>query len=128
MTSSVRDALAEVRLLMRGCRANFLIVGHLQPSELDDLLETIKSHCEQDVFHAQRQPPDLTLPDNGDLILVLDAVCELSRHQQRQLLRWVSEHQAVIVSFASSSVYDMVCDGRFIDRLYYHLNTLCIVL
>ena len=128
MTSTVRDALAELRLLTQGCRANILIVGHLHPSDRDDLLETIKSNCGQDVFHAQHQPPDLALPDGGDLILVLDAVCELSRHQQRQLLRWVSEHKAVIVSFASSSVYDLVCEGRFIDRLYYHLNTICIVL
>jgi hypothetical protein len=128
MTSPVRDALAELRLLTQGCRANILIVGHLNPSERDDLLETLKAHCGQDVFHAQRQPTALALPDNGDRILVLDAVCELSRHQQRQLLRWVSEHKAVIVSFATSSVYDMVCEGRFIDRLYYHLNTLCIVL
>jgi hypothetical protein len=128
MTSSVRDAHAELRLLAEGCRANILIVGHLPSSERDDLLETIKSHCGQDVFHAQRQTPHLALPAGGDLILVLDAVCELSRHQQGQLLRWVSQHKAVIVSFASSSVYDMVCEGRFIDRLYYHLNTLCIVL
>ena len=128
MTSSVRDALAELRLLTQGCRANILIVGHLHPSECDDLLETIKAHCEQDVFHAQRQPTDLALPDGGDRIVVLDAVCELSRHQQRQLLRWLSEHKAVIVSFASRSVYDMVCEGRFSDRLYYHLNTLCIML
>ena len=128
MTSSVRDALAELRFLTQGCRANILIVGHLHSSERDDLLETIKSNCRQDVFHAQQQPPDLALPNDGDLILVLDAVCDLSRHQQRQLLRWVSEHKAVIVSFASGSVYDLVCEGHFIDRLYYHLNTLCIVL
>ena len=128
MTSSVRDALAELRLLTQGCRANILIVGHLHRSECDELLETIKAHCGQDVFHAQRQPSDFALPDRGDLILVLDAVRELSRPQQRQLLQWVSEHKALIVSFASSSLYDMVCEGRFIDRLYYHLNTLCIVL
>ena len=128
MTSPVRDGLAELRRLTQGCRANVLIVGRLHPSERDDLLETIKSNCRQDVFHAQHQAPDLALPDREDLILVLDAVCELSRHQQRQLLRWVSEHKAVIVSFASGSVYDMVCEGRFIDRLYYHLNTLYLVL
>ena len=128
MTSSVRDALAELQFLTQGCRANILIVGRLHSSERDELLETIKSNCGQDVFHAQHQLPDLALPDGGDLILVIDAVCELSRPQQRQLLRGVSEHKAVIVSFASGSVYDMVCEGRFIDRLYYHLNTLCILL
>ena len=126
MTRTVRDPIAELRLLTRGCRANILIVGRLHPSERDGLLETIKANCRQDVFHAQHQPPDLALPDREDLILV--RVCELSRHQQRQLLQWVSEHKAVIVSFASGSVYDMVCDGRFIDRLYYHLNTLYIAL
>lgn len=48
-----------------------------------------------------------------------DDACRLSRHGQGQLLRWVGQHEALITSFASRSLYHMVCDGHFVDRLYY---------
>ena len=37
-------------------------------------------------------------------------------------------HDGLVVSFALRSPYAMVCAGTFIERLYYHLNTVCVVL
>ena len=126
MISPADLTLAELRHLSGDCRANILIVGELSSSQRDEILQTLTLQRELDVFYAQRLNKFI-LPSVGDVLLVVDDVCALSRHEQGRLLRWVSRHGAPVVSFASGSPYSMVCDGRFVDRLYYHLNTICIV-
>ena len=118
--------LAELQQVTRAFRANVLIVGALSGSQRDDVLHTVKFHSGLDVFHAQHR--SLILPNHGDVIVVLDDVCALSPDDQDQLLEWISRHDSQIVSFASQSPYAMVCAGTFVERLYYHLNTVCIVL
>ena len=121
------DALSEWQRLAQGYCPDLLIVGELGAREREDIVQAIQARCGLDVFHAQR-PQGLLLPDHGDVILVLDDACRLSDHEQSRLLRWVGQHDAQITSFASNSLYDMVRAGIFMERLYYHLNTICVVL
>ena len=121
------DALSEWQALAQGYCPNLLIVGELGAREREDIVQAIQARSGLDVFHVQG-PQGLLLPDPGDVILVLDDACRLSDHEQRRLLRWVAQHDAQITSFASQSLYDMVRAGSFMKRLYYHLNTIYVVL
>ena len=119
--------LEELQLIARVSRVNILIVGDMPVSDRDEVLRTIRQQRGLDVFHAQR-PAEFVLPNRADLILVVDDACELSRVDQNRLLRWMGRNQGLIVSFASHSLYRIVCEGRFIERLYYQLNTFCVTL
>jgi Sigma-54 interaction domain len=127
MSYLAHDTLEDLQHLARASRANVLIVGDMAVSERDEVLRTVRQQRGLDVFHAQR-PSEFVLPDRGDVILVLDDVCELSRFDQNRLLGWTGRHQGPIVAFASRSLYGMVCEGRFVARLYYQLNTFCVML
>jgi hypothetical protein len=124
---SALGVLDDWRQFAQGCRANLLIVGELAARDREDILETIQARCGLDGFHAQR-PHGLLLPAHSDLIVVVDDACRLSEDEQRRLLRWVRQHHAQVTSFASTSLYDLVRAGRFMEALYYHLNTFCVVL
>lgn len=121
------DVLDDWRQLAQGCRANLLIVGELAAREREDILQTIQARSGLDGFHAQG-PHGLLLTPHSDLIVVLDDACRLSEDEQRRLLQWVRQHHAQVTSFASTSLYDLVRAGRFMEALYYHLNTICVVL
>ena len=127
MSYLAHETLAQLQHLTRVYRANVLIVGDLPSSHRGELLGSVKLHSRFEVVHAQR-PFALALPNHGELILVLDDVCELSLDDQGRLLEWISRHDSQIVSFASCSPYDMLHEGRFLDQLYYRLNTFCILL
>ena len=119
------ETVEDLQRLARVWWVNILIVGTTPVSDTDNILGTIRQQRGLDVFHAQRSS-EFVLPDRGDVILVLDDVCQLSRDQQVRLLDWVSRKRVQIVSFASRSLYRLVCEQKFMDRLYYHLNTVCV--
>jgi hypothetical protein len=119
--------IAELQQVLQASRANVLIVGALAPSQRDEIVRAVQGDSGLDLLYPQRHSM-LVLPTHGDVIVVLDDVCALSSDDQDRLLKWISRHDGLIVSFASRSPYAMVCAGSFVDRLYYHLNTVCIVL
>ena len=125
MSTLALSTLRELAQSTRLYRANVLILGDIPQSEREEVLDTVKLHRGIDLFRAQR--PAFTLPSHPAVILVLDDACELSPDHQRCLLAWVSRNHVQIVSFASCSLYEMVCGQQFIDRLYYHLNTICVI-
>ena len=125
MSCLERDTLEDLQRLARASRVNILIVGDLAVSERAEVLRTVSQQRGHDVFHAQ-YGSEFVLPDRGDVILVLDDACELSRFDQNRLLGWTGRSQGPIVSFASRSLYGMVCEGRFVEQLYYQLNTFCV--
>jgi hypothetical protein len=127
MSYLAHDTLEDLQHLARASRTNILIVGDMAVSERNEVLRTVKQQRGLDVFHAQR-PSEFVLPDRGDVILVLDDACELSRFDQNRLLGWMGRNQGLVVSFASRSLYGVVCEGRFVERLYYQLNTFCVML
>ena len=125
-STQARNAFREVEQFTRLYRANILIIGEVLHADRHEVLHTVNRHAGLDLFHAQRSPA-FDLPDGRAVVLVLDDACGLSWDQQVRLLEWASRNAAQIVSFASRSLYDMVCEQKFIDRLYYHLNTVCII-
>ena len=125
MSTLARTTLRELEQFTRVYRASVLIIGDIPRSEREEVLQTVARYRGLDVFHAQR--PVFTLPSDPAVILVLDDACELSPDHQRRLVEWVSRNPVQIVSFASRSLYDMVCGQKFIDRLYYLLNTVYVI-
>ena len=126
MSTFAQTTLREVGQVTRMYRANVLVIGDIRQCDREEVLQTVKRHTGLDLFHPQRAPV-FDLPRDVDLILVLDNACALSRDHQLRLLEWVGRNHVQIVSFASRSLYDMVCEQNFIDRLYYHLNTVCLI-
>ena len=120
------DTLEDVERLGSVSPVNILIVGPMPGSDRDEVLRAIRRQRGLDVFHAQH-PAEFLLPNRGDVILVLDDASQLSGAHQMRLLEWVSRDHVQIVSFASRSLYDMVSEETFIDRLYYRLNTVCVI-
>ena len=127
MSYLAHDTLEDLQHLARASRANLLIVGDMVVSERDEVLRTVRRQRGLDVFHSQRRS-EFVLPDRGDVILVLDDACQLSRFDQNRLLGWIGRNQGPIVSFASRSLSGMVCEGRFLQRLYYRLNIFSVML
>jgi hypothetical protein len=122
-----QEQFADLQHLARTFRANFLIVGALAASQRDEILQIVQRQSGLEVLHAQRHSA-LVLPAHDKVIVVLDDVCDLSQDDQDRLLDWISRHGSRVMSFASRSPYAMVCAGTFVERLYYHLNTVCFVL
>ena len=125
--ASFMTNIAELQQVMRAFRANVLVVGNSSAAHRAEILHTITCQSGRDVFHAQRRSK-LVLPSHGEIIVVLDEVCHLSREDQERLLEWLIRHDGQLVSFASCAPYAMVRQGSLVERLYYHLNTFCIVL
>ena len=126
MRNVARDALEDAQRLGRIAPVNILIVGLMPVSDRDEILRAVRHQRGLDLFHAQGSA-EFLLPDRRDVILVVDDASRLSRSQQVCLLNWVSRNNVQIISFASRSLYDMVSEETFIDRLYYQLNTTCVI-
>ena len=126
MRDVARDTLEDVQRLGRVSPVNILIVGPMSVSDRDEVLGAVRRQRGLDIFHAQG-PAEFVLPNHGDVILVLDDASRLSMAQQVGLLGWVSRNHVQIVSCASRSLYDMVSEQTFIDRLYYQLNTVYVI-
>jgi hypothetical protein len=70
----------------------------------------------------------LVLPSAGRAgTIILHDVGALSRDDQQQLLQWLeSAANTQVVSTTQSPLLPRVQNGRFDDRLYYRLNTVCV--
>jgi sigma-54-interacting transcriptional regulator len=67
--------------------------------------------------------PLLPLPRANCAVLILRNVESLTPEQQMELSQWLDSRPGVpVVSVNSSSVFPLVADGTFSDRLYYRLN------
>ena len=67
--------------------------------------------------------PLLPLPRGNCGALILRNVESLTPEQQMELSQWLDSRPGVpVVSVNSSSVFPLVGDGTFSDRLYYRLN------
>ena len=67
--------------------------------------------------------PLLPLPRANCAALILRNVEALTAEQQMELSRWLDSRPGVpVVSVTSSSVFPLVGNGTFSERLYYRLN------
>jgi hypothetical protein len=94
---------------------------------LDEVLEHLRSIC-ADPFHYCPLPGRLDLPTGGAGTLLLHDVALLTIAQQVALFDWLQQRQGAIqvVSVTEKRLMGMVCDGRFLEGLFYRLNTISV--
>ena len=80
-------------------------------------------------FHRIGLPGRLKLPASGCGTLVLHDVAELTLTQQVALYDWISHGLGAlqIVSVTQAPLRSFVAEGRFLECLFYRLNTVCVV-
>jgi hypothetical protein len=122
--------------LARASRVNLLLTGiprvnvHLIGVDgvIEKVLETLRPDL-RDPILRWRSGQRLILPHlawNGTLIL--EDVGALAYSDQRRLLEWLEceEGRTQVVSTTPEPLLKHVEAGRFIDALYYRLNTICV--
>ena len=113
--------LLEVMRDQDRCVPNILIVGSEGAAEtaLQKLSFMFAGPTDTRVLPGSLLP----LPRANCAALILRNVESLTRVQQMELSKWLDSRPGVpVVSVTSSSVFPLVGDGTFNDRLYYRLN------
>jgi transcriptional regulator of aromatic amino acid metabolism len=79
-------------------------------------------------FYICRLPGPLDLPSTGTGTLLLHDVAALTIAQQVALFDWLHDRRGAVqvVSITQKRLMGMVCDGRFLEGLFYRLNTISI--
>ena len=120
-----QDLLSELRRCARRLPFNVLILGAVTPEQRTAAVQELRVGNERHAFHAQRNM-FFTLPMvSTTTIVVIDESADLSTDDQQTLLQWLLQHRdAMVVSFAANPIFPLVAQGKFLDRLYYHLNVI----
>jgi hypothetical protein len=103
------------------CVPNILIVGSERTAEtaLQELSFMFAGPADIRLLPG----PLLPLPRANCAALILRNVEALTAEQQMELSRWLDSRPGVpVVSVTSSSVFPLVGNGTFSERLYYRLN------
>jgi transcriptional regulator of acetoin/glycerol metabolism len=79
-------------------------------------------------FYGCQLPGVLELPEQGSGTLLLNYVAALTIAQQVALFDWLHQQKGTIqvVSLTQKRLLSLVCDGRFLEGLFYRLNTISI--
>jgi transcriptional regulator of aromatic amino acid metabolism len=79
-------------------------------------------------FYVCELPGPVELPSGGRGTLVLNDVAALTIAQQITLFDWLEQWRGAIqvISLTQKRLMDMVYDGRFLEGLFYRLNTISI--
>jgi hypothetical protein len=106
-------------------RPNLLIVCSVQ--WVDAAVDRLQTVCAAPVS-VVRLPGTLALPDRLTGTLVLHDVAHLTVQQQMRLFDWMGGHRDVqVISMTGAALASLVHDGRFLEGLFYRLNTVCVV-
>lgn len=107
------------------CRPNLLV--DCSDGDAPGVIERLYSLCDQPV-HSCRLPGPLDLPARGAGTLLLHDVSALTLRQQVELSDWLQRRRngLQVVSIAHTPIAPLVCDGRFLEGLFYRLNTVSI--
>jgi len=117
-----QDTLTELRRF-GGLRVNFLILGAVTSEQQDEALDELRAAVGRDSWRSSRTTPFELPSDDPSSIVVINQVEDLSTDDQQALLGWLDQHRdAMLLSFASNGMFELVTDGRFSDRLFYRLN------
>jgi hypothetical protein len=106
-------------------RANLLLIG---PADITSmLLDIVRVHLEAPVATIRAGEP-LTLPPGHVGTLIVHNVCLLTSAEQTQLNDALDNELGgtQIISTSALALMPMVEEGRFLDILYYRLNTIYI--
>jgi hypothetical protein len=113
-------------LRLTGClprRLNLLLTG---PTDVADAFVTaLRPHIQDPVVLLRAGEP-LVLPSAPLGTLFLADVGALTCEEQHQLHEWLEERSSCtqVISMSPSSLMPMIAAGRFLDVLYYRLNTI----
>jgi transcriptional regulator of acetoin/glycerol metabolism len=79
-------------------------------------------------FHSCQLPGALDLPHVAKGTLILHDVAALTIAQQVALFDWLHQQNGAVqvVSLTQKRLMGMVCDGRFLEGLFYRLNTISV--
>jgi transcriptional regulator of acetoin/glycerol metabolism len=79
-------------------------------------------------FHTCVLPGPLQLPMTGDGTLLVHDLAALTVGQQVTLFDWLQyqHHAFQVISVTQERLVEMVCDGRFLEGLFYRLNTVSV--
>jgi transcriptional regulator of aromatic amino acid metabolism len=93
----------------------------------EPVLTQIQELCEGPFYRCQL-PGVLELPQQGSGTLLLNDVAALTIAQQVALFDWLHQQKGTIqvVSLTQKRLLSLVCDGRFLEGLFYRLNTVSI--
>ncbi len=103
---------------------NVLVLG------ADDTITALVNASRQDLTEpvmTRRGTGRLALPSASTVAtLVLLDVLNLAPTDQQRLWMWLNHEHPRIISTARPSILSMLKEGRFLESLYYRLNTVCI--
>jgi hypothetical protein len=103
---------------------NVLLVGN--DSAVDDALRWFRPQCRHPLVTctAKHGPARRSLPSSGTV--VLRDIGEFTLDGQAALLRWLSStHGGLqVISTSAEPLWPHLQQGRFLETLYYRLNTL----
>jgi hypothetical protein len=104
-------------------RANLLVVG--PPDITAVLLDSVRPHLEEPVVTLRGGEP-VTLPAGPVGTLVLNSVSSLSAAEQAELNHALNGRLSgtQVISTSPLCLMPLVLEGRFLDTLYYRLNTI----
>jgi hypothetical protein len=104
-------------------RANLLMIGPADVTAM--LLDIVRRHLEAPVATIRAGEP-LTLPQGQIGTLIVQNLCLLSATEQTQLNEALNGDLAgtQVISTSAICPMPMVENGRFLDILYYRLNTI----
>jgi transcriptional regulator of acetoin/glycerol metabolism len=107
-------------------RPNLLVA--CADTALDAVISQLRTLCAPP-FHAVTLPGPLTLPTSGEGTLMLHEVAALTLNQQLTLYDWLSagNQRVQVVSVTRAPLLSFVEDGRFLEGLFYRLNTVCVI-
>lgn len=92
-----------------------------------EVIDHLQSLCAGPI-HRCALPGALDLPAQGSGTLLLHDVGTLTIGQQVALFDWMQHHRGAmqVVSVTEKRLMGMVCDGRFLEGLFYRLNTISV--
>jgi len=104
-------------------RANLLLIGPADVTGM--LLDVVRLHLEAPVATIRAGEP-MTLPSGHVGTLIVQNVCLLTSDEQTQLNDALDNSLAgtQVISTSALCLMPMMQEGRFLDILYYRLNTI----
>jgi transcriptional regulator with GAF, ATPase, and Fis domain len=111
-----------LQTILRAGKPNLLLVG--SDLAIDAAIHGLSTSLAVPL-HSCVLPGPLALPKASNGVLLLRDVAALDGAQQRELLRWLDEHNRCtqVVSATTAQLLPLVERGAFDKGLYYRLNT-----
>jgi len=124
-TVSFSDITLLQRLSSRNHRPNLMIVN--RHASLESVLQQLTAVCEAPMW-VSRFPGTLDLPTDFKGTLVLGDIDQLMIGQQIRLFDWIARkgNDVQVVSVTRAPMMQLIEDGRFLEGLFFRLNTVVI--